>query len=871
MRAILLVALVLLAGGLPPAAGQATRPAVEDAPDDAREGDTQSSSQIAVATACRAGRTALSSVCPTLTSTDVPQQAGGAAPAALEALAATFADDPDHLSVTLDLAGLDEALTGTVSRNAGTGEARGAIYNVCWSTSDEPCVESVTLGVMPDAEARPVLLSFYSIETSDCNDDAECAWSVPFDLTFGAPGRITWQVPRAILADGAQGAKLVGPQLKIERYLAPTGRATWPVEDGFGYGVSASAVEAGEDAPTAMWGYTGNHRLVVDESEEGDAYTLSTAAAAVDIASRFDTYPDLAGDVVGDLREDIDILGILLAETDTNLTFSVEVARVDDVPEGHYLYGALGLPTGRFYTFGYGIVDGQRQGYADVCAVPNCHDMPVPHLRNLPLDFEVTPGTPGWVNATFARSDLGNPKRGDLVNFAQATMFTYNDDTTREPTTGLPVAPPVSATVVESGSTDTLAYAPPWWFHLDTTTTLITSGFTMQDELGDVEIGGDSLAAEKKGRFDITYLEAFGRSSTTSRITLGIADLGGALEAPAGYRGFTYVIGLQLSDGTSRMVGFYYEDSPAGTTLQDYFCADDTAVFGPSTSDPKSVPWTSIPGVISAASGIDTTGAGQRGSITFNVPHETCFLQEEAGPVDVIAIAARTFLLPANELLSDAQGFRPLDTAESDESFTLQATEIVPPGPPWYAEPFGIASFWDIFGITVVPLITLLIGLFALRRRRRILERYLKLIDQTVAANEGKPKELEAALGKIRHQLKEDLVRDRIQHGHFTIADRRIEEARGKARVSNIADAFEELPHRLLRRLEELLADGLMSREDYRVFSALLEEAPLTPEARASIRRKLLIWVREDAEEAKARTVPVDPGPGETKRPATLN
>ncbi len=837
----LLVAGLLLALLVPASSGQAAPYHVSDAPDDARIGGAGATAQRAKDGACRGGYALLVETCNGMEPLPVSNEGSTPAPPTLEAFGAGFSEDARDLFVYLELATIDEKFTGA-TRAADT-DAYGSLFTVCWAVGEMACAERVTLAVMPSPGGVD-LTSFFEIRDGDCNDFGRCLWRVPFTLIPGSPGRIEWRVPRELLLSGENGNSLQAPELRVVQYLSPHGRVTWPSEDGVGYGVIGPELD-GAPTSASTYGYSGNHYVDVDRSEQGQAFTFTTARAAPDMMATFGRLNDPPGDVTGEARPDVDVLSLGLVESPTTFTVSVQVAKVEPQPVDHFLFGSFAFDNGRYFTWGYTAKDGLRLPYANVCAVPLCHREPEPPIRHLPLKVDIIAGSPGWINATFDRVALGEPEAGALVGTVDVTMFTYAQNR-QEATPALKVA------FATSGATDTLSIAPPWRFQLGTLRTLSTTGVSLPDPIGDVA-ANPYVGAGEDGMFDITLLEAVGNTPLDTRITIGLADVSN-VNVPRTARAIFIGAAVELMDGRVVMAGYYREAQPGrlGADSQLFLCAQDTTVLTQQRRDPTSVVYATIQGAVSGAASVDVSGAGQTGAVILFVPH-SCFGIADAGPLEVRRVAAGTFLIPAptNELTSGTapeQATAPilLDEALHDAPVTLAAIVVQPPGSPWYAEPFGIANFWDLLGVGTAAVASI-VGVFAVRHKRRIVERYLSEIEKTVIEHDRDARAREAALLAIRTRLKADVLDDKVQQHHYSIIDKRLDETLAKARVSTLAEAFDELPARLLKRLQDMLHDGTMSIEDYRIFTALVEETDLTDAAKARIRRKLTAWVNQDA------------------------
>lgn len=815
---------MVLAVPWPSIAAQDAGPHVTDPADDARENDTSASAELARRTACRAGGVVTAGA-PTCDGSAPPPPAAGGEPAppTMEAISATFRDEPDALLVTLELMEVSPRFEGGVRGDGSSG----VIYSVCWTTGPVVCSESVVLAAMPSA-GEIAVTPVFQVRDPACNDYGRCSWRIESTMEPGSPGRIHWRVPRDILPNGTEGTVLVQPQLSVTRYLSPSGRIVWPAEDGYGYSIRTPIQGAGTS------GYAANHYVPVDTSVPGTDYRLHTPAAPPRLDASFDQLEDAKDDVVGGARSDLDVLGLRITETDTSLTLSVQVGTVDTRPADHDVLAGFDLENGRYISWGYTARGGAVGAFAEVCASPGCLQTATPGLRNLPMNLSFEPGEPGWFHATFARDALESPAQGSLVGSVDVTMFTYDERGTQDGATAAG-----RAQTFMSGATDTLAFAPPWRFKMASRDLMSTTGVFVEDALGDAQVPPD--LGTSAGRFDVAYVEAVGHTPSSSRVTIGIADLS-SIDVPPRSRGFLYAVSLEVESGQTFMVGFL-RTGRAADTQQEFFCSEDTVLFTPSPRDPDSIVRRTITGLITRPAG-GAGGSAQRGSLVIDVPHD-CFGLVEPGAVQVKRLAGGAFLLP----VTGSQAPLPpqaLDTVDHAEPFELQAAAVAAPAPAWYVAPFGIEGFWDILGI-VGAVVASGVGVIAVRRKRHLLKDYLARVERIVIENESNPVVQERALLQLRQQVKEALILSKLEHAHFSLIDHRIDEALSKARVRSLATTFDELPNRLLRRLQDLLVDGQMSREDHRVFCLMLEETALTDDAKARVRRRLEAWVRQDA------------------------
>ena len=784
-------------------------PHVTDSEGDARESASWRYGG-AVARAC-SGMTHASQVCyaPRAAWTgDVP------APADLDVLAASFRDTSTSLVVELQVAGLQDLASSTSN---GEGGMQGSQWGVCWSTDGEECSEYVYTQVLP-GDAAPSVVAAYGHD-GPCNSWWWCNSQVPFELEPGSPALLRWTVPRAIMPNASMGQE-----------LQSTEAGTLRLDNAGGFVFAATAQAAG--VGTNHWA-NGIAFYAIDETELGRPFAFTTAESPTDPAWAYvdeqDDIVDFGSRDVHPNELDIDVRSIEVSETPTELTITVHGDRIAPELAGQYFDVYIGMPDGGVVETFHVDGDGFHWQGTGRCTTVACD-----RWENIAYRLVVVPGSPGTINVTYPRIALGSPMRGALTNLFEIDAGVLH---------GLAREQGPAAMTMVSGLSFDVNYAPAYTFLMDTESVVGSAGpavFTLEDGLDDVEVPAATLMSSAQARqFDITFLEARGETPSMSRITLGVADLS-RVTVPTGFDAVLYAAGLTTAAGDA-MIGYYKDAS-----RQEFFCSQDTTVLVEEQRDPNEALWTPIEGLVSVLQGRQdqnqtATGGGTgAGAITFFVPN-TCLGRDGAGPVQVERIAAGTYAIrnPGGRAPDELPKVYALDTVDPGGPLTLEAEPVVLASTPLWKS----GDFWNLFGIAAAA-VTSIAGAAIVQRKRQILKRYLAEIEHAVALNTD-AKDREIALAAIEQRLKRDLMRGAIAEGHYVIVDRRLAEHLGSARAQVVAESFGDMPHKLLVKLQQILADGIITRDEARVFGAYLEDSGLTDEAKARIRRKLELWVDE--------------------------
>ncbi|MHB8606217.1 MAG: outer membrane protein assembly factor BamB family protein [Thermoplasmatota archaeon] len=148
----------------------------------------------------------------------------------------------------------------------------------------------------------------------------------------------------------------------------------------------------------------------------------------------------------------------------------------------------------------------------------------------------------------------------------------------------------------------------------------------------------------------------------------------------------------------------------------------------------------------------------------------------------------------------------------------------------------------------VVTLASALVGFFALRRRRRALSRELAALDDLERRIAERPATAPSALTARRTRADELLLAGHLDAAQHRVLERRIDELARRSRLGALDGRFDFLPHGMVRRLHEMLADGQVSAwERARFLEALAADGSLTGPQKEEVRALVEGWFAADA------------------------
>lgn len=279
LRAILLLLLAAIGGLVLASASAQTaeEPHVTDPEGDARETSPETALGRAQRS-CTAAQPVTHEACSEAAGAGLwpPEGAAGEAgttglipaPPSLDVVAGWFEETPTDLRVVLQVAELDEALTGLAWEEDGAGGRSGAL-GVGWRAGpDGACGE--TLWFSAEDAALEHVGPVCGIEDpaehpwgGGCNAWWWCTYEIETEVHPGTPGTVVWTVPRELLYHGEAGESLQEVTL-----------LSWRSQ-----GARGGAMYATDILGTRAWGdVSAGHGYVTDRSEPGRPFVFQLAA-----------------------------------------------------------------------------------------------------------------------------------------------------------------------------------------------------------------------------------------------------------------------------------------------------------------------------------------------------------------------------------------------------------------------------------------------------------------------------------------------------------------------------------------------------------------------------------------------------------------
>lgn len=143
-------------------------------------------------------------------------------------------------------------------------------------------------------------------------------------------------------------------------------------------------------------------------------------------------------------------------------------------------------------------------------------------------------------------------------------------------------------------------------------------------------------------------------------------------------------------------------------------------------------------------------------------------------------------------------------------------------------------------------------GFWRYRRKVRRFEREMRRLDAIYDQHKDDPHECEALLRARRAPIQELHADGKLTENHVVLLEKHMDDLTRDVRLSTLDDRFDFLPHGMVKRLQQMLADGQISVWEREHFDTALDnEEVLTKRQKTMVRRLIDAWFRED-EAAKA-------------------
>jgi hypothetical protein len=127
-----------------------------------------------------------------------------------------------------------------------------------------------------------------------------------------------------------------------------------------------------------------------------------------------------------------------------------------------------------------------------------------------------------------------------------------------------------------------------------------------------------------------------------------------------------------------------------------------------------------------------------------------------------------------------------------------------------------------------------LFGILKMRKKKNKLKEYMQKIEE-ISKSDKDPRDKELELKELKGHIREEFSNELIVENHYIILEREVDNAIGDIRTGIIEQRV-EMPEDLKGEVQEILEDGVVTKEEYRI---IMDKIRLNRELSAIEKNKL--------------------------------
>ncbi|MCX8147182.1 MAG: hypothetical protein N3D84_01810 [Candidatus Woesearchaeota archaeon] len=169
--------------------------------------------------------------------------------------------------------------------------------------------------------------------------------------------------------------------------------------------------------------------------------------------------------------------------------------------------------------------------------------------------------------------------------------------------------------------------------------------------------------------------------------------------------------------------------------------------------------------------------------------------------------------------------------------YIINNTQMVATEKPWYKD-------WEFIGLVVV-IISAIGGWIISRIMRSKTAKYMAEIDKIYNTYNLNANKCEAELVALREKIENDFKKGKINDQGLSLLESKIDKHLKSLRSDIVKRRF-LLPDNLKKLVKEMLADGIITKEEYKHFKQILNKAELSAKDKEDLNRLMHKWKEED-------------------------
>ncbi len=163
-------------------------------------------------------------------------------------------------------------------------------------------------------------------------------------------------------------------------------------------------------------------------------------------------------------------------------------------------------------------------------------------------------------------------------------------------------------------------------------------------------------------------------------------------------------------------------------------------------------------------------------------------------------------------------------------------------------------DWWGLVLAIISGIATIILFIFGFIKRQKKtskLREYMKKIDEIIASEKKQP-EKEAELKVLKKQIKDEFSMDLIIENHYIILEREVDNAIGEVRTEFLEERV-SMPDELRGEVKEVLEDGVVTRDEYRVImNKIRSNKELNYLEKSKLNSMMTRWMVEGKAEPKS-------------------
>jgi hypothetical protein len=166
---------------------------------------------------------------------------------------------------------------------------------------------------------------------------------------------------------------------------------------------------------------------------------------------------------------------------------------------------------------------------------------------------------------------------------------------------------------------------------------------------------------------------------------------------------------------------------------------------------------------------------------------------------------------------------------------------------------------WSVFIQVIVIVSSAILGFVGfqrLRKKRGVLQDYMKQVETPMKSWKENPDEAEKELIHVEEMIDGEYRSGQIEDLHFFLIDRQIKQNLSDIRQNRVDESFEYLPPEISSEITKILEDGKITDTEFNTFSDMVDHTvSMTPDVKLGLKGQMRFWRDVDKNRVERRGV----------------